>query len=100
MDGDFSLSTKDLEKELGKVKSETAEEYLEASDIAELGIQARRQDRQRRRLSKAVKKALTYRTLRYVGRQQTVQRWRPPTAAIRSASEPGPSGNYSVTSIL
>lgn len=74
--GDYYSSVQDLVKDLGKIKVETAEDYLEAPDVAKLGIQARKTDRLRLRLSIVPQKALAYRRLRYVGCQQILGSWR------------------------
>lgn len=59
-------------------KAGTAEDYLEASEIANLVIQARGTGRPRRRLSIVLQNALAYRTLRYVVRQQICGALEPP----------------------
>ncbi|CAN0540996.1 unnamed protein product, partial [Laminaria digitata] len=56
--GDYSSSVQALVKELGKTKAEMSADYLEASDIAKLGIRARETGRLRRRLSLVLQKAV------------------------------------------
>ena len=57
--GGYSSSAQDLLKEFGKMKAEMeAKAYLEASDIAKLGIRARETARLRRRLSLVLQNVL------------------------------------------
>ena len=72
--GDYSSSVHDLIKDMGRLRAEVDDEYMLAGEQGKVALQARETGRLRRRLSIVVQKALAYRTLRYVGRQQVSER--------------------------
>lgn len=81
--GDYFANVQDLVKELSKLKAETAEDYLEASNIAnQLGVQALETGRLRHRRSKVLQNVVANRTFfGFVGCQHIVDHWsRKPSA--------------------
>lgn len=66
----FTVQDLDLLKELGNVKEGVSDDHLAALDQATLGIRARETDRLHRIDCKARSPSVSYRMLRYVGRQE------------------------------
>lgn len=73
--GNCSSSVQDLIEELGILKAETAEDYLDASDQAMIGIHAQETGRVYRRLSVVIQKALavSYAPIRRA--TEHIERW-------------------------